>query len=1042
MAKAKLVLLLLISNLDKADDETKPEKWLWRYCHYNCASCHKGGTDEDNQCDTYNEDSGFFFYCNQTKGHGIPGSCHNQCVNKGFYLKEVSSEEKEEAKRKCCPCMENCQICENMQTCSKCKMPFYLSPNNDSCVEDCGYCYSKDNKTFSSWQCVNCKTRYEKEKYNLNGTCYDEIPLMKYDDPDVYDKPHHIVDDKCNWLWGCKEGCFKCNTWYTSKCTKCKKGYYMEDFYSLTQKETFPCFKEEECKGIIPYQFDKTMQVGGVPKIINGEGVCYNCRLREGNYRQVENDFSCGPKPKRTFVNITHYNKLSKCYIRCNSCDEWGNSCKHNCLTCRDPSIYGLNLYPENNNKNLGNCLRYVNKCKGLPYIHDYSISSKLGLDEDNCGEDCDVCISDGKCPDDYPFIILETGECVEMCGFNEIMGRTCLLLGKSAMERLLANPFDLPNYDQSLVDLRIKDLIEETIIKQFSLELNISIKDLTLSQIKEKYFGKGNKFSLPKSYIISLNNISIELTSKKLESQKLAKIIENNINNTLINNITDTQQSVLDIEQCELLLKKIYNISLEEELIIIKGNSFREFSQYLGIDVEYRLYSTSLGKILNLDECKKAKINHIVSGIFNPDNIYFSSEFQKKLGAAVDNGYDFFSSESNFYNDICTPFTNENGNDVLLNERKFYYYLDDLNICKDGCNFLEYNTTTRIYSCECPNEKNQENEIIKKKLPDNFYKREAYSNIKVFKCSSLVFSAKGQKNNFGSYALLICLSSLIGIIIFYFIKGDSFLNKIFEGINDDNNNIKANPPKLEKLDNNIRQSSKENYHGVDSAKKDIVLNEYELNNTDYETALEKDQRSFKEIYWSFLKRKQLFIFTFYTYTDYNLRIIKITLFLLFISFYFAFTALFFNDSLMRQIYIYRGDTRAALHIPNIILSSLCCLLINLIINLISLNGRDIYKIKKEPKISEQIKKYIKIKILILFFVSFALIGLCWYYISAFCAVFKNSQVHYLINVLIAFIVCNIWPCVICLIPSALRKHSFSKKSSFFYKTSKILAYA
>ncbi len=267
--------------------------------------------------------------------------------------------------------MENCQICENMQTCSKCKMPFYLSPNNDSCVEDCGYCYSKDNKTFSSWQCVNCKTRYEKEKYNLNGTCYDEIPLMKYDDPDVYDKPHHIVDDKCNWLWGCKEGCFKCNTWYTSKCTKCKKGYYMEDFYSLTQKETFPCFKEEECKGIIPYQFDKTMQVGGVPKIINGEGVCYNCRLREGNYRQVENDFSCGPKPKRTFVNITHYNKLSKCYIRCNSCDEWGNSCKHNCLTCRDPSIYGLNLYPENNNKNLGNCLRYVNKCKGLPYIHD-----------------------------------------------------------------------------------------------------------------------------------------------------------------------------------------------------------------------------------------------------------------------------------------------------------------------------------------------------------------------------------------------------------------------------------------------------------------------------------------------------------------------------------------------------------------------------------------------------------------------------------------------------------------------------------------------
>ena len=51
-----------------------------------------------------------------------------------------------------------------------------------------------------------------------------------------------------------------------------------------------------------------------------------------------------------------------------------------------------------------------------------------------------------------------------------------------------------------------------------------------------------------------------------------------------------------------------------------------------------------------------------------------------------------------------------------------------------------------------------------------------------------------------------------------------------------------------------------------------------------------------------------------------------------------AFTALFFNDEIMRKLYIYKGNTNAAVHIPNIILSSLCCLIMNFIVRFISLN--------------------------------------------------------------------------------------------------------
>lgn len=120
------------------------------------------------------------------------------------------------------------------------------------------------------------------------------------------------------------------------------------------------------------------------------------------------------------------------------------------------------------------------------------------------------------------------------------------------------------------------------------------------------------------------------------------------------------------------------------------------------------------------------------------------------------------------------------------------------------------------------------------------------------------------------------------------------------------------------------------------------------MNFAEYEEAKEQDKRSFVQYYWSLLKLKQLFIFTFYTSNDHNLRIIKIALFILFLSFYFAFTALFFNDSIMRQIYIYKGNTNAAVHIPNIILSSICCLIMNLIVRFISLSERDIMKAARE----------------------------------------------------------------------------------------------
>ena len=305
------------------------------------------------------------------------------------------------------PCLNSCKKCKDEFTCDDCYKPLFLSPNNDSCVQDCGYCYAKDKTSFEAWQCVNCKTRYPIAKYNLNGTCYDKIPLITYKDPDVFNKSHHIINNQCNLLIGCKEGCFNCSPWYSETCIKCKKGYYKEDFFNLIQPNTYHCFKERDWQGLENYRFNKTMEIWRVPKVINGEEICYNCRLREGNYRQVENNFTCGPKVKRTYISIIHYNKLSNCFFRCSSCKKVGNSLMHNCLSCRDSSYYSLYRY--NSFENEGNCnLKMPNSSIGLLHSHDYSSAEKKGIDEDSSGLDCDVCLFNGTCTDNYPFYVVK----------------------------------------------------------------------------------------------------------------------------------------------------------------------------------------------------------------------------------------------------------------------------------------------------------------------------------------------------------------------------------------------------------------------------------------------------------------------------------------------------------------------------------------------------------------------------------------------------------------------------------------------------------
>ena len=1006
--------------LDDSAGEENKDKWRWKHCHENCKKCHGPGTEKDNQCDVCKED--LHFYCNQTIGHGIPGSCHKNCVNNGFYIKLNASDNMD----KCCPCLQDCKVCKNETICEECYPPFYKTPEWDRCNKTCNDCLAYDDDLK---ECVFCKTRYEKIG-NSPRYIYKEKKC-------IYPLPNdfHVIDEVCNKITICDKSCFTCDPEKSAMCTKCAEGYYKEDFFGLKPNKTFRCFSKPQCQGIERYPPEITYKVGGVPVEENGELVCLNCRLRNNSYRQPENNFYCGERKRRTYIDIDYYNKLSDCYFRCKECAGAGHACFMNCTSCLDSAHYDLILL--NSKNSYGNCYRKVHPCGIYPYYHDYDLAEKLEIDEDNCGEKCDVCLYNFSCTPQFPYFNFETHECVEYCPLTKVLGSQCQLNNSAAIYSLLNDPFGTGDpYAFINRSISIKEFISGDLWQYFKTSYVGDIE--YVENIINNYLGTGKIFNLPESQVIIGNNISIELTSNRLELEKIIKIMEGETE-------AQTDTSIIDISKCEAIIKKKYGLSDEEELVILKGDLIENLTDmYTGNKVEYQIFSMSMGCFFPLSDCEEGESSTVsVTNPFNTQNLI--TQFQSKIDAVVSNGYDVFDSNSPFYNDICTPFTNENGNDVLLDERRADYFNENINLCESGCTFVSYNLSLKMYTCSCPIKTsvgaelkaNNVEEVIKE-FPESFYKKHKHSNIEVFKCASQVFSSKGQTKNFGSYCLLTCMASLIGVIVFYFVKGKDGINLLFKQY------IPANPPKPNDGSSNRKIPAKPQIGGV---QKDIILEDEQLNSAPFRIAMKQDNRGYLKLYWSLLKMKQLFIFTFYTSKDYNLRIVKIVLFILFISFYFAFTALFFNDSIMREIYIYKGNTNAAIHIPNIILSSLCCIIMNIIVRFVSLNEREIAKIncernqKDRKTIIEKLMKIIKIKLYILFGVSAVLIGLCWYYVTAFCAVFKNSQGHYFINLLVAFIVCNIWPCVTSLIPPIFRKKGLNKASECMYTFSQIIAY-
>ena len=246
--------------------------------------------------------------------------------------------------------------------------------------------------------------------------------------------------------------------------------------------------------------------------------------------------------------------------------------------------------------------------------------------------------------------------------------------------------------------------------------------------------------------------------------------------------------------------------------------------------------------------------------------------------------------------------------------------------------------------------------------------------------------------------------------------------------------------------ENNKKENLETGY--VDYKKKDLT--DTELDDLEYELAIIYDKRTFLDFYWCVLKQNQLIIFTFLPMNDYNLIYAKIALFIISFGLFITINGFFFSDDTMHKVYQDNGKFDILFQIPQILYSSIISSVANILLKNLSLSENNILELKQETyfsinkakKKARQIERCLRIKLILFFIISLILMLFFWYFISCFCAVYRNTQIILLKDTGISFGLSLVYPFALSFLPGIFRIPALRAKNQnlkCLYKISSIM---
>ena len=478
------------------------------------------------------------------------------------------------------------------------------------------------------------------------------------------------------------------------------------------------------------------------------------------------------PELKGYYLDI---DKFQKCYKNCNYCHGKGNETYNNCKEC----IFNYTFYT--NPDNIKNC---------YPICNNYYY-----FDESNNF----TCTTNLKCPENYNKLILNKKKCVNECinddiykyeynnkcyqtcpentFFNETNNYTCIF-------KLINNE----NITQKLITTTSNSEIVYECKNQNTLNnncnfLNIENEIEILDIIQENMNLLIDPDNGKSQVIKGGSNTIFQITNGKNEKELLLDDLSNNQNIT-----------ILDLGECENILKKEYGINDTDSLIYLKKENINVKASEKA--VQYEIYEPYNFTKLNLSFCKDKKAN-----LYFP--LILSDETRKTYENMKSLGYDMFNINDPFYQDLCTLYTSENNTDMPLSARKEYIYENKDSKCQPNCHFSSYLPNSFYINCTCIIEKKEEIEVKEfsgKKLYESFYDVLVYANFKILGCYNNIVNIYIFKKNIGNYIIFVIFALYFICLIFFIRKGIFPLaNKVkelissFQKKNDYNNIIDLN---------------------------------------------------------------------------------------------------------------------------------------------------------------------------------------------------------------------------------------------------------
>ena len=306
-------------------------------------------------------------------------------------------------------------------------------------------------------------------------------------------------------------------------------------------------------------------------------------------------------------------------------------------------------------------------------------------------------------------------------------------------------------------------EIKKECIIKEFDQSTTVSdFKNLIVDEITQ--------FVNSSKVINGSDFLAVVLSSDNMNPEEQLK---NGISAIVLGNCTE-------------VIKEHYNISKGENLIVLNMESKREGknktessddnSFNLGKNIQLEVFDFS-GKKLDLAICKEDVKVMKYLGDVKELNIQTAKEL-------ANNGVDAFNAKDDFFNDICHPFDDPNGMDIILNDRRTDLY-QNATFCQNGCSYNGVNYDLMAAHCTCDLsylQTEEKNETIKEEKFDNekvnfktitksFISNLLDFNFDVIYCTNLAFNSKIIIYNIGFYSLLLMFISQIIFLVLYLFK-------------------------------------------------------------------------------------------------------------------------------------------------------------------------------------------------------------------------------------------------------------------------------